>query len=149
LVLYNKKPQWNSGEAMCTQPPLCCRQHHAPPFLITYEFCVDSLSHLPLFLDTPGSENGSYVLDFRGRVTVASVKNFQLVHSSDENYIVLQFGRIGDHSFTMDFQAPMSALQVRGDPSTVFHEPIYVASPPLLISYPPSSPGLCDCTEQL
>jgi hypothetical protein len=52
------------------------------------------------------------VLDFRGRVTQPSVKNFQLVHESDENYIIMQFGRVAEHEFTMDYQYPMSALQV-------------------------------------
>jgi len=56
-------------------------------------------------------ETSSYVLDFRGRVTQASVKNFQLVHESDENYIIMQFGRVGENEFTMDYQYPMSALQ--------------------------------------
>ncbi|KAL7747516.1 hypothetical protein RI367_007108 [Sorochytrium milnesiophthora] len=39
-------------------------------------------------------ENNSYVLNFNGRVTVASVKNFQVVHSNDIDYIVMQFGRV-------------------------------------------------------
>eukprot|EP00043_Microstomoeca_roanoka_P006144 m.60566 g.60566 ORF g.60566 m.60566 type:complete len:408 (+) comp13294_c0_seq1:393-1616(+) len=56
----------------------------------------------------------SYVLNFGGRVTRASVKNFQIVHESDENYIILQFGRVEEHGFTMDFQYPMSALQAFG-----------------------------------
>jgi hypothetical protein len=36
------------------------------------------------------SEGGGYVLDFHGRVTMASVKNFQLVDPKDEDNIVLQ-----------------------------------------------------------
>lgn len=53
----------------------------------------------------------AYVLNFHGRVTQASVKNFQLVHSADEEYIVLQFGRISDDLFTLDYNFPLSALQ--------------------------------------
>jgi len=53
----------------------------------------------------------SYVLNFGGRVTEASVKNFQLVHKEDEDYIIVQFGRIGEDTFTMDYQYPMSAVQ--------------------------------------
>jgi len=78
-------------------------------------------------------ELGSFVLNFGGRVSVASVKNFQLVdrshnnpnhpnnpnnnqnnggNNNDDSNIILQFGRIqGRHSFTMDFQHPLSALQ--------------------------------------
>ena len=57
-------------------------------------------------------ELGSFVLNFGGRVSVASVKNFQLCDRSDQDYIMLQFGRIaGRHSFTMDFQHPLTAVQ--------------------------------------
>lgn len=53
----------------------------------------------------------AYVLNFHGRVTQASVKNFQLVHSADEDYVVMQFGRISDDNFTLDYNFPMCALQ--------------------------------------
>lgn len=53
----------------------------------------------------------SYVLNFGGRVTMASVKNFQIVHAKDPDYVVLQFGRVAEHLFTMDYQYPMSAIQ--------------------------------------
>jgi hypothetical protein len=57
-------------------------------------------------------ELGSFVLNFGGRVSVASVKNFQLCEKNDQDYIMLQFGRIqGRHSFTMDFQYPLTAVQ--------------------------------------
>lgn len=57
-------------------------------------------------------ELGSFVLNFGGRVSVASVKNFQLCDRYDQDYIMLQFGRIaGRHSFTMDFQYPLTAVQ--------------------------------------
>lgn len=77
-------------------------------------------------------------LNFRGRVTVASVKNFQLIAAtpidfgepsggpsggamsepmdtqpaqSDRNKIILQFGKVGIDTFTMDYQYPLSAFQ--------------------------------------
>ncbi|XP_055372386.1 protein king tubby-like isoform X2 [Condylostylus longicornis] len=53
----------------------------------------------------------SYVLNFHGRVTQASVKNFQLVHDSDPDYIVMQFGRTSEDVFTMDYRYPLCALQ--------------------------------------
>lgn len=56
-------------------------------------------------------ETQSYVLNFHGRVTKASVKNFQLIHDSDPEYIVMQFGRTADDIFTMDFRYPLCALQ--------------------------------------
>ncbi|KAK5643618.1 hypothetical protein RI129_007463 [Pyrocoelia pectoralis] len=53
----------------------------------------------------------SYVLNFHGRVTQASVKNFQIVHDSDPDYIVMQFGRVAEDVFTMDYRYPLCALQ--------------------------------------
>lgn len=59
-----------------------------------------------------------WCLNFNGRVTVASVKNFQLVASpksgvseqAQEN-VILQFGKVGKDLFTMDYQYPISAFQ--------------------------------------
>ena len=53
----------------------------------------------------------AYVLNFHGRVTQASVKNFQLVHSLHEDYVVMQFGRISEDAFTLDYNFPLCALQ--------------------------------------
>eukprot|EP00249_Psilotum_nudum_P019681 c27368_g1_i3 orf=474-1727(+) len=60
-----------------------------------------------------------WCLNFRGRVTVASVKNFQLVPavepsqrvSTDLEKVILQFGKIGKDTFTMDYRFPLSAFQ--------------------------------------
>ena len=54
---------------------------------------------------------GAYVLNFNGRVTMASVKNFQLVSPDDEDKIILQFGRVGKDLFTMDFAHPLTPFQ--------------------------------------
>ncbi|XP_048131004.1 tubby-like F-box protein 5 isoform X2 [Rhodamnia argentea] len=61
-----------------------------------------------------------WCLNFRGRVTVASVKNFQLVTASEpyqnipaaeQDNVILQFGKIGKDIFTMDYRYPLSAFQ--------------------------------------
>ncbi|KAH7296248.1 hypothetical protein KP509_26G015500 [Ceratopteris richardii] len=61
-----------------------------------------------------------WCLNFKGRVTVASVKNFQLVAAleagptlpqSELDKVILQFGKIGKDSFTMDYRYPLSAFQ--------------------------------------
>merc|ERR1711871_417985 len=54
---------------------------------------------------------GAYVLNFNGRVTMASVKNFQLVQQEEQEEIILQFGRVGKDLFTMDYAHPLSPLQ--------------------------------------
>lgn len=37
---------------------------------------------------------GAYCLNFGGRVTAASVKNFQLVDDEDSDRVVLQYGKV-------------------------------------------------------
>lgn len=54
---------------------------------------------------------GAYVLNFNKRVTEASVKNFQLVSSSDPDTVYLQFGKVGKDRFNVDFRHPLSAFQ--------------------------------------
>ncbi|KAL3088585.1 hypothetical protein niasHT_023203 [Heterodera trifolii] len=49
-----------------------------------------------------------YQLDFNGRVTQESAKNFQIEHQSRQ---VLQFGRIENGAYTLDFREPFSAIQ--------------------------------------
>uniref|UniRef100_A0A667HSQ8 Tubby-like protein n=1 Tax=Lynx canadensis TaxID=61383 RepID=A0A667HSQ8_LYNCA len=56
-------------------------------------------------------KSGAYVLNFHGRVTRASVKNFQIVHPDDPDALVLQFGRVAPDTFTMDFCFPLCPLQ--------------------------------------
>nr|CAD2184347.1 unnamed protein product [Meloidogyne enterolobii] len=86
-------------------------------------------------------ESQSYVLNFHGRVTQASVKNFQIVHSmhasqSEMNhqnnnniqvipdpseYVIMQFGRLDNETFTMDVRYPLTPVQAFGIAMTSFH----------------------------
>ena len=54
---------------------------------------------------------GAYVLNFYGRVTMASVKNFQLVDPEAQSTVLLQFGRTDKDSFNMDLRWPLSPMQ--------------------------------------
>ena len=56
-------------------------------------------------------KRNAWTLNFHGRVTRASVKNFQLVRPEDHNHIVLQHGRVGQDLFTMDVAWPLSPIQ--------------------------------------
>ncbi|XP_056126431.1 tubby-related protein 1-like isoform X3 [Rhinichthys klamathensis goyatoka] len=56
-------------------------------------------------------DTASHVLNFNGRVTQASIKNFQIVHNKDLDYIVMQFGRVADDAFTLDYRYPLCAVQ--------------------------------------
>uniref|UniRef100_A0A0E0MJY8 Tubby-like F-box protein n=1 Tax=Oryza punctata TaxID=4537 RepID=A0A0E0MJY8_ORYPU len=70
-----------------------------------------------------------WCLNFKGRVTVASVKNFQLVAATqpaagaptpsqpapppppEHDKVILQFGKVAKDMFTMDYRYPLSAFQ--------------------------------------
>lgn len=54
---------------------------------------------------------GAFVLNFNKRVTLASVKNFQLVTHDESDHVYLQFGRVGKEVFSMDVRFPLSPLQ--------------------------------------
>ena len=80
----------------------------------THPLPLASFSSLSLQINKPPKWNeqvGAYVLNFNGRVTQASVKNFQLVSPDDLDTVVLQSGRTAKDNFTMDFQWPLSPLQ--------------------------------------
>ncbi|XP_076132707.1 tubby-related protein 3 [Alosa pseudoharengus] len=72
---------------------------------------MDNLIELHNKTPVWNDDTASYVLNFNGRVTQASVKNFQIVHSKDSNYIVMQFGRVAEDIFTLDYNYPMCAVQ--------------------------------------
>ncbi|KAL3508772.1 hypothetical protein ACH5RR_028173 [Cinchona calisaya] len=70
--------------------------------------------------DAADFSQGSSVYVGKLRVTVASVKNFQLLAAMDQNQpggkgdeetVLLQFGKVADDTFTMDYRQPLSAFQ--------------------------------------
>jgi hypothetical protein len=79
-----------------------------------------------MFVDNPPSWNqkfNSYVYNFKGRVTEASIKNFQLIpyglkkdapsRVGRQDY-VLQFGKRNMNEFILDVQFPISIFQAFG-----------------------------------
>ncbi|XP_053354965.1 tubby-related protein 1-like isoform X2 [Clarias gariepinus] len=72
---------------------------------------MDNLIELRNKTPVWNEETSSHVLNFNGRVTQASVKNFQIVHNKDQDYIVMQFGRVADDAFTLDYNYPLCAVQ--------------------------------------
>lgn len=53
----------------------------------------------------------SFTLNFNGRVTEASVKNFQLIHPLALDDIILTFGRIQNDKFVLDYKEPLNMIQ--------------------------------------
>lgn len=77
---------------------------------------ISSKDLIPLLNKPPkwNEKKRAYMLDFKGRVTRSSVKNFQLVdglRDPSHSHVILQHGRTGVNKFTMDVQHPMSILQ--------------------------------------
>jgi hypothetical protein len=54
---------------------------------------------------------GRFVLNFGGRVTCASVKNFQLLDEEERKTVLYQFGRVGKEKFVCDFGYPFTLYQ--------------------------------------
>lgn len=80
----------------------------------------DKIIHLCNKIPQWNDETQSFVLNFNGRVNLASVKNFQIVHDMDLEHIVLQFGRVTLDEFSVDVQYPFSLLQAFGIALTSF-----------------------------
>ena len=54
----------------------------------------------------------AFVLNFHGRVALPSVKNCQmLADGAPDGSCSLQFGKVTEDTFTLDFAAPLSPLQ--------------------------------------
>uniref|UniRef100_A0A8C2X7B1 Si:dkey-220f10.4 n=2 Tax=Cyclopterus lumpus TaxID=8103 RepID=A0A8C2X7B1_CYCLU len=89
------------------------RPKHEPETLLVRHANSNTDKLVTLMNKSPSwnEQTQSYVLNFHGRVTQASVKNFQIIHPDNEDYIVMQFGRVAEDVFSMDYSFPMCALQ--------------------------------------
>ncbi|CAK81757.1 unnamed protein product (macronuclear) [Paramecium tetraurelia] len=81
---------------------------------ILKEFQNNNRDHIATYVNRPpqwNSKHKAFVLNFYQRVDKPSVKNFQLIVDNKEDNILLQFGRVGDDLFNLDFQYPITPLQ--------------------------------------
>eukprot|EP00197_Chlamydomonas_leiostraca_P007276 CAMPEP_0202868270 /NCGR_PEP_ID=MMETSP1391-20130828/10614_1 /ASSEMBLY_ACC=CAM_ASM_000867 /TAXON_ID=1034604 /ORGANISM="Chlamydomonas leiostraca, Strain SAG 11-49" /LENGTH=428 /DNA_ID=CAMNT_0049548413 /DNA_START=313 /DNA_END=1599 /DNA_ORIENTATION=- len=102
---------WSPSDAAASESLSNClemaRRKELPPYL---EKKLAMLSTKPPEYD---ESLKAFTLDFHGRVKEASVKNFQLVHwdhNTDRKGadIVLQFGKMEEDTYTLDFAYPLS-----------------------------------------
>jgi Tub family len=56
------------------------------------------------------NDTNSFSLNFSGRITRPSVKNFQIIHPLDPTYITLTFGKEDINTYILDFTYPWSAI---------------------------------------
>ena len=97
-----------------TNAPSVFRQRDKDEDSMMAKFKAMHTQDMFLMINKPPKWNdsvGAYVLNFNGRVTMASVKNFQLVTPSDLDTVVLQFGRVSKEEFSMDYTWPLTPLQ--------------------------------------
>jgi len=60
----------------------------------------------------PKFSEGQYRLNFSGRVLQASVKNMQL--ESEQGGVLLQYGKVDEDTFHLDYKAPFTAYAAFG-----------------------------------
>uniref|UniRef100_A0A8C6XUV3 Tubby-like protein n=1 Tax=Naja naja TaxID=35670 RepID=A0A8C6XUV3_NAJNA len=97
----------SENERICIQP----KNEHETLLLRYQNRNMQNLIKLQNKVPAWNEETQSYVLNFHGRVTQASVKNFQIISEDDPDYIVLQFGRVASDVFTMDYRFPSAGFR--------------------------------------
>ena len=118
-------PKLNQRPTATSPPPpigtsTASSSGHSTSSVLTHRYKQNLMSLLLVLQNKSPKWNehiGAYVLNFNGRVTMASVKNFQLVFpnkTDHQNDIILQFGRVGKDRFTMDLKHPLTPLQAFG-----------------------------------
>ncbi|CAD8074678.1 unnamed protein product [Paramecium sonneborni] len=81
---------------------------------ILKEYLNNNKEQIVTYVNRPPQWNAkhkAFVLNFYQRVDKPSVKNFQLIVDQKEDNILLQFGRVGEDLFNLDFQYPITPLQ--------------------------------------
>eukprot|EP00434_Breviolum_minutum_P029545 symbB.v1.2.026123.t1/scaffold2587.1/size76604/5 len=67
------------------------------------------------------SRQKTLTLDFRGRCSMASAKNFQLEAENDSTKVVLLFGKVGANKFVLDYGNPLGTVQAFAAALTATH----------------------------
>ncbi|KAJ1423537.1 Tub family-domain-containing protein [Ochromonadaceae sp. CCMP2298] len=126
LSMLNQLKEGNQPRKMKVMVPLLCGDNVPVPNktqegdegslaekLAAYEkTAIGSLKDLHVFeTKDPVFENGNYRLNFHGRVSLPSVKNFQMVSRDNIDDIICQFGKVDEDVFHLDFKAPITAYQ--------------------------------------
>ncbi|KAL0230180.1 hypothetical protein PCE1_003742 [Barthelona sp. PCE] len=80
--------------------------------------CMHFVTREPIW----NAEYHAFSLDFKGRVSEGSVKNFQLVSANNPTgNSILQFGKTSSDSFVLDFGYPFTPMQAFGLATSVFY----------------------------
>lgn len=109
-------PKVNSDDTVAIWKPLKEEEH------LIYQYKKHARDNMICLVNkqpTWSDALGAYVLNFTGRTTIPSVKNFQLVDPSNGSFalimldqeIVMEFGKIGEELFSMEIRWPLSIFQ--------------------------------------
>jgi len=75
---------------------------------------VDDAGEARVFENLPPRWNERtecYTLNFYGRVSWPSAKNFELIEAGDPDTIYLLFGKVGRDTFNLDYRSPLTMFQ--------------------------------------
>lgn len=67
------------------------------------------------------TKHKSLSLDFRGRATMASAKNFQLESTASPRKPLFLYGKVADNKFVLDYSAPLGMVQAFAAALSVSH----------------------------
>lgn len=102
------------GQAFCMDVDLPA-EHEDGSRSVLCECCGDASRQYTTALTARrpkwNPKHKSLTLDFNGRCSMASAKNFQLEDPSNPGKTKLLFGKIAEQRFTLDFRYPLSTVQ--------------------------------------
>ncbi|KAH3745181.1 tubby protein-like [Pelomyxa schiedti] len=116
-------PKLNEHGQMVENTPLT---RHTTLFQKFKDGAIDNMKILQNKLPHWDEAKQQFTLDFQGRVSLPSVRNFQLTEAQSIDDptaappVLLQFGRVAKHTFTLDFQYPLTPCQALGIALTAF-----------------------------
>jgi len=121
MTLHQEKCQIGQGNAMCIKVELsqegdalcdACRRRCCCSGSQVSSDCITLASRKPKW----SRRLRSLTLDFGGRCSEACIRNFQLVSGGREdsasvNDVLMQYGKMADNTYCLDFKAPLGIVQ--------------------------------------
>lgn len=116
LRLHHYVESVGEGQAFCMDVELPMREEDGSRAVLC-EICRDGQgtaqwsTELTVRRPKWNPKHKSLTLDFHGRCSMASAKNFQLEDPSNPGKTKLLFGKVADNSFTLDYRHPLGMVQ--------------------------------------
>lgn len=111
------------GQAFCLDLEMPVGQNGSR--VVTCGVCGDPKARFEMRVSTRrpkwNPKHKSLTLDFRGRCSLASAKNFQLEDPGDPQKCRFLFGKVGAQNFVLDFRNPLSHIQAFATALSAMH----------------------------